>query len=406
MKKQFLTALLLLAGLATNAQVAVVKEAKSAKSNPEKAAQILLPALSDPTTASDPQTWKLAGDFQKAIYDAENMKLYIPAGGNADTTKLYNSLAKLFEYYQKCDEVEQALVANGTLKKAKLRKGLASELAKVRPNLTNAGSDAFNAGKYEDALRFFSLFVDAAEQPLFEKEEAVKNDTLTPLIANYAALAAVQSKNEPATLKYAKIGKSHKEEGYRGLMCLAEVYGKGEQKDSTLWLATIKEGVERFPKQEYFIGNLMDFYIQKGKIDEGLTQINEVLATNPSPYFMYVKAVLEYEKKDYDAARATFTKIIEAGGDFVGESYAKIGDSYFFVAQELVEQNSSLPMDNPKFAENEKQIKALYEKALPYYEKTKELKPDNKQLWGQFLLNIYWKLDKQKYEALEKELGY
>ncbi len=406
MKKQFLTALLLLAGLATNAQVAVVKEAKSAKSNPEKAAQILLPALSDPTTASDPQTWKLAGDFQKAIYDAENMKLYIPAGGNADTTKLYNSLAKLFEYYQKCDEVEQALVANGTLKKAKLRKGLASELAKVRPNLTNAGSDAFNAGKYEDALHFFSLFVDAAEQPLFEKEEAVKNDTLTPLIANYAALAAVQSKNEPATLKYAKIGKSHKEEGYRGLMCLAEVYGKGEQKDSTLWLATIKEGVERFPKQEYFIGNLMDFYIQKGKIDEGLTQINEVLATNPSPYFMYVKAVLEYEKKDYDAARATFTKIIEAGGDFVGESYAKIGDSYFFVAQELVEQNSSLPMDNPKFAENEKQIKALYEKALPYYEKTKELKPDNKQLWGQFLLNIYWKLDKQKYEALEKELGY
>ncbi len=406
MKKQFLTALLLLAGLATNAQVAVVKEAKSAKSNPEKAAQILLPALSDPTTASDPQTWKLAGDFQKAIYDAENMKLYIPAGGNADTTKLYNSLAKLFEYYQKCDEVEQALVANGTLKKAKLRKGLASELAKVRPNLTNAGSDAFNAGKYEDALHFFSLFVDAAEQPLFEKEEAVKNDTLTPLIANYAALAAVQSKNEPATLKYAKIGKSHKEEGYRGLMCLAEVYGKGEQKDSTLWLATIKEGVERFPKQEYFIGNLMDFYIQKGKIDEGLTQINEVLATNPSPYFMYVKAVLEYEKKDYDAARATFTKIIEAGGDFVGESYAKIGDSYFFVAQELVEQNSSLPMDNPKFAENEKQIKALYEKALPYYEKTKELKPDNKQLWGQFLLNIYWKLDKAKYEALEKELGY
>lgn len=406
MKKQFLTALLLLAGLATNAQVAVVKEAKSAKSNPEKAAQILLPALSDPTTASDPQTWKLAGDFQKAIYDAENMKLYIPAGGNADTTKLYNSLAKLFEYYQKCDEVEQALVANGTLKKAKLRKGLASELAKVRPNLTNAGSDAFNAGKYEDALHFFSLFVDAAEQPLFEKEEAVKNDTLTPLIANYAALAAVQSKNEPATLKYAKIGKSHKEEGYRGLMCLAEVYGKGEQKDSTLWLATIKEGVERFPKQEYFIGNLMDFYIQKGKIDEGLTQINEVLATNPSPYFMYVKAVLEYEKKDYDAARTTFTKIIEAGGDFVGESYAKIGDSYFFVAQELVEQNSSLPMDNPKFAENEKQIKALYEKALPYYEKTKELKPDNKQLWGQFLLNIYWKLDKQKYEALEKELGY
>jgi hypothetical protein len=34
------------------------------------------------------------------------------------------------------------------------------------------------------------------------------------------------------------------------------------------------------------------------------------------------------------------------------------------------------------------------------------MKPDNRQLWGQYLLNIYWKLDKEKYNALEKELGY
>ena len=40
------------------------------------------------------------------------------------------------------------------------------------------------------------------------------------------------------------------------------------------------------------------------------------------------------------------------------------------------------------------------------YEKAKEAKPDNRQLWGQYLLNIYWKLDKEKYNALEKELGY
>ena len=51
-------------------------------------------------------------------------------------------------------------------------------------------------------------------------------------------------------------------------------------------------------------------------------------------------------------------------------------------------------------------IKELYEKALPFYEKAKEAKPDNRQLWGQYLLNIYWKLDKEKYNALEKELGY
>lgn len=405
MKKILFSAALLFTVCSMSAQESVVKEAKSAKSDPVKAAEILQPALVDPSTASDPETWKLAGDFQKAIYDEENMKLYLP-DGQADTTKLYSSLAKMFEYYTKCDEVEQAKVNSGELKKPKLRKKLAKTLVTVRPNLTNAGSDAYNAGNYANALKFFGLYVDAPQNPLFADEDAVKNDTLTPLIANYAALAANTLKDEAAVIKYATIGKNHKDEGYRSLMCLAEVYGKGEKTDSVQWLATIKEGVEKFPAQEYFIGNLMDYYIQKGKIDEGLTQINEILANNPTPYFMYVKGVLQYEKKDYEGAIATFNEIIAKNGDFVAESYSKIGDCYFFPAQVIVEENANLSMDDPKYATNEGKIKELYEKAKPFYEKAKELKPDNKQLWGQYLLNIYWKLNKSEYEALEKELGY
>lgn len=405
MKKILFSAALLFTVCSMSAQESVVKEAKSAKSDPVKAAEILEPALVDPSTASDPETWKLAGDLQKSIYDDENMKLYLP-GGQADTTKLYSSLAKMFEYYTKCDEVEQAKVKSGELKKPKLRKKVAKVLATVRPNLTNAGSDAYNAGNYANALKFFGLYVDAPQNPLFESEAAVKNDTLTPLIANYAALAANTLKDEAAVIKYATIGKTHKDEGYRSLMCLAEVYGKGEKTDSTQWLATIKEGVEKFPAQEYFIGNLMDYYIQKGKIDEGLTQINEILAQNPTPYFMYVKGVLQYEKKDYDGAIATFNDIIAKNGEFVAEANSKIGDCYFFPAQLIVEENASISMDDPKYATNEAKIKELYEKAKPYYEKAKELKPDNKQLWGQYLLNIYWKLNKSEYEALEKELGY
>lgn len=405
MKKILFSAALLFTVCSMSAQESVVKEAKSAKSDPVKAAEILEPALVDPSTASDPETWKLAGDFQKAIYDEENMKLYLP-GGQADTTKLYSSLAKMFEYYTKCDEVEQAKVNSGELKKPKLRKKLAKTLVTVRPNLTNAGSDAYNAGNYANALKFFGLYVDAPQNPLFADEDAVKNDTLTPLIANYAALAANTLKDEAAVIKYAAIGKNHKDEGYRSLMCLAEVYGKGEKTDSVQWLATIKEGVEKFPAQEYFIGNLMDYYIQKGKIDEGLTQIDAIIANNPTPYFMYVKGVLQYEKKDYESAIATFNDIIAKNGDFVAESYSKIGDCYFFPAQVIVEENANLSMDDPKYATNEGKIKELYEKAKPFYEKAKELKPDNKQLWGQYLLNIYWKLNKSEYEALEKELGY
>lgn len=405
MKKVLFTAALFFAACAASAQESVVKDAKSAKANPEEAAKIIEPALADPTTANDPETWKLAGDFQKAIYDDENMKLYLP-GGKADTARLYNSLAKMFEYYMKCDEVEQAKVKSGELKKPKLRKKLAKELATVRPQLTNAGIEAFNSNNYPNALKYFGLFVDAPASPVFEDNAEIKNDTLTPLFANYAALAANFVKDNAAIIKYATIGKEHKEEGYRSLMCLAEVYGKGETPDSAQWLATIKEGVEKFPAQEYFIGNLMDFYIQKGKVDEGLTQIDAVLAKNPSPYFMYVKGVLQYEKKDYDAAIATFNEIIAKNAEFVAEAYSKIGDCYFFQGQSIEEETSKISMDDPKYAEGEAKVKDFYSKAQPFYEKAKELAPDNKQLWGQFLLRIYWKLNKAEYDALEKELGY
>lgn len=405
MKKVLLSAAVLFTACAVSAQQSVVKEAKSAKSDPVKAAEIILPALSDPTTSADPETWKLAGDFQKAIYDDENMKLYLP-GGQADTAKLYSSLAKMFEYYMKCDEVEQEKVKSGELKKPKLRKKIAKDLKAVRPNLTNAGSDAFNAENYTNALKFFGLYCDAATSPVFSDVDEVKNDTLVPLIANYATLAANSLKDYASVLKYAEIGKNHKEEGYRALMCMAEVYKSEEAKDSVKWLATIKEGVEKFPSQEYFVGNLMDNYIQKGQVKEALAEIDGIIANNPSAYFMYVKGVLQYENKDYQGAIATLQQIVDKNDGFVAEAYSKMGDCYFFPGQEIEEENSKLSMDDPKYAEGEAKVKDYYSKAQPYYEKAKELAPDNRQLWGQFLLRIYWKLSKAEYEALEKELGY
>lgn len=406
MRKVLFTVALLLSACYVSAQVSVVKEAKSQKSDPAKAAATLEPALTNAETANDPNTWMLAGDLQKAMYDEENMKLYLPGGGaTADTAKLYNSLAKLYEYYLKADELEQAKVKSGELKKPKLRKKMVKTLATLRPQLTNGGSDAFNAGNYANALKYFGLYVDVANNPIFEGEEAVKNDTLTPLIACYAALAANSLEDKDAVMKYATIGKTHKEEGYRALMCIAEVAGKGENADSTQWLAAIQEGCERFPSQDYFVGNLMDYYIQKGRVAEALSTIDGLLAKNETEYYLYVKGVLQYENKDYENAITTLEKVVAKGGDLTAEAYAKMGDCYFFPAQELVEQNATLAMEDPKYAENENKIKDLYTKAEPYYKKAKEVAPDKKTLWGNFLLNIYWKLNKADYDNLTKELG-
>lgn len=405
MRKVLFTVALLLTACFASAQVSVVKEAKALKSKPAEAAKTIEPALTNPETANDPETWKLAGDFQKAIYDEENMKLYLP-GGQADTAKLYNSLAKMFEFYLKCDEMEQAKIQSGELKKAKHRKKNADALKALRLNLVNGGGDAFNKGDYAGALKYFGLFVDVTNEPMFADDAALKADTLNALYACYATLAANMLKDSQAVEKYGNIGKVHKEEGYRALMCMAETYGQKEGGDSAKWLEVIKEGTDLFPEQDYFVGNIMDYYIQKGMIDEGLSQINALLANNETAYYLYVKGILLFEKKQYDDAVAAFSKIIAKNENLVAEAYSKTGDCYFFPAQVIVEDNAKMAIDDPKYNENENKIKELYEKAKPYYEKAKELQPDNKALWGNYLLNIYWKLNRTEYETLEKELGY
>jgi tetratricopeptide (TPR) repeat protein len=407
MKKVLFTVALMFGAMVASAQVSVVKEAKAMKKDPAAAAKVLEAALTNPETANDPNTWQLAGDLQKAIYDEENMKLYVP-GGQADMPKMYNAMMKMFEYYLKCDEVEQAGVANGTVKKAKLRKKNAETLLKVRPNLGNGGVEAFNVNDYESAQKYFGLFVDVTENPMFaDQAAALKADTLNSLYANYAAMAATmrEPKDIASVIKYGNIGKENAAEGWRSLMFMAEVYGK-EQVDSVKWLETIKDGAARFPEQDYFVGNIMDYYLQRGMVDEGLAQIDQLLAANEKPYFLFVKGVLLYEKKDYAAAHEALDKVIALGGDLAAEAYAKKGDIYFFPAQSIVEENSTLNIDDPKYNANESKIKEAYEQAKPFYEKAKELEPDNKSIWGQQLLRVYWALNKAEYEALEKEMGY
>ena len=405
MKKVLFTAALLIAAVTVSAQESVVKQAKSAKSDPEKAASILEPALSDPTTSKDCETWKLAGDLQKSIYDQEYTKMYLQQ--EYDAERMYKSIVKLHEYYIKAVAVEKEQVAAGTLKKAKYSAKLGKEIVPTRAYLINAGSDAYNSGDYEGALTYFGTYADAINEPILAELPEVKNDTLIYMLASYACQAASSIKNTDAVIKYAEIGKKDKEEGYRALVCLADVYGKGETPDSAKWLATIEEGVESFPQQEFFVGSLMDYYIQKGRVDDALAKIESVIASNPNPYFKYVKGVLLYEKKQYEDAIATMNEIISAGGDFQCEAYAQIGNCYFVQAQEIVEENATISMDDPKYNENEGKIRELYEKAKPNYEKAKQIGPDKKNLWGNFLLNIYWKLNMgPEYEALEKELGY
>ena len=415
MKKVLFTVALMFGAMTASAQLSVVKEAKGMiKKDPAAAAQTIEAALTNPETANDPNTWQVAGDIQKAIFEPEYEPYYLasqglPTNKTTDKTTMFNSLMKMFEYYIKCDEVEQAGIANGTIKKAKLRKKNANTLISHRNTLLNGGEYAYEQTDYQTAIKFFGMFVDIAFNPMFEEKAAeLQAEELTSIAATNAALAAYLSepRNNEAILKYGQIGKNHKTEGAKALRFMAEVYGDKENGDINKKVETLKEGIEKYPEEDFFMQEMANYHLEKGTLDEGLAIINNVLTTTEKPYYIYLKGVFEYEKKDYNASNATFDKLIALNSDFSSEAYAMKGNIYFYPALKIVEENATLAMEDPKYNANEAKIKEAYELAQPFYEKAKELEPDNKTIWGQQLLSIYWALNKAEYEALEKELGY
>ena len=187
---------------------------------------------------------------------------------------------------------------------------------------------------------------------------------------------------------------------------MVDVYADKENGDLNKKVETLKEGIEKYPEQEYFVQEMANYHLEKGSIEEGLAIIDNVLTSVEKPYYTYLKGVFEYEKKDFNAANATFDKIIASGSDFAAEAYAMKGNIYLLPAQKLIEENSTLSADDPKYYTNEEKIKEAFELAQPLYEKAKEVEPENKELWGQKLYLIYYKLNNPKYQDLEKELGY
>lgn len=75
---------------------------------------------------------------------------------------------------------------------------------------------------------------------------------------------------------------------------------------------------------------------------------------------------------------------------------------YCLQAQDFSEK-ATTDINDPKYKEDQATLKTFYEKAKPYYEKARELKPDQKDLWLNGLYRVYYNLQMgPEFEEIEK----
>lgn len=401
MKKVVLSVALLFAAGFSFAQVKAVKEAKSIANgtNPDfaKAEQLINEALTNPETKDNAATWDVAGYIQKRRSEKEMESAYLRKP--YDTLQVYNSALDMCKYYFKCDELAQKPNEKGKIKN-KFRKANAASMLAERGNLINGGIQYFNiaTGKENEeakqlndkALQFFSAYIDIAASPMFEKENLLQTDTVLPQIAYYASLAAAKNEDYPSILKYAPYAQNDKEVGKYAMEFISTALKA--QGDTIKWIASLKEGIQKYPEHSFFFGHLIDYYSNNNKYDEAMEFADSMLAKDPqNTFYLYVKGYLYHNMKDYEKAIEFYTKTTDIDPNYA-EAYSNLGLIYCLQAQDFSEK-ATTDVNDPKYKEDQMTLKSFYEKARPCYEKARQLKPDQKDLWMNGLYRVYYNLD-------------
>lgn len=401
MKRVLFSMVLLFVASISFAQEKNVKEAKrianEVKPDFTKAEQLIKEALVNPETKENPETWDAAGFIQKRINEEETKNAYLKKP--YDTLKVYNSVLDMYKYYLKCDQLSEIPNEKGKVKN-KFRKANSAVMLTERPNLINGGIQYFNLDKNKEALAFFSTYVDIAVHPMFEKENFLEKDTLLPQVAYYATLAAAKLEDYPTVLKYGPYAQNDKEVGKYALEFMATAYKA--QGDTVKWVSTLKEGVQKFPDHSFFFGHLIDYYSNANKYSDAMLFADEMLAKDPNnTFYLYVKAYLYHNMKEYDKAIEFYKKTIAIDPKYA-EAYSNLGLIYCLQAQDYAAKTTA-DVNDPKYKKEQTIIKKFYEDAKPYYEKARELKPDQKDLWIQGLYRIYYNLNLgTQFEEIDK----
>ncbi|MBO4984773.1 MAG: tetratricopeptide repeat protein [Bacteroides sp.] len=424
MKRVLFSVVLLLTASFTFAQIKNVKEAKAianeVKPDFAKAEQLINEALVNPETKDDANTWDVAGFIQKRRSEKEMENAYLQKP--YDTLQVYNSILNMCKYYFKCDELAQVPNEKGKIKN-KYRKPNAASILAERGNLINGGIEYYNralgdeakADEYnKKALEFFGSYIDVAAHPMLEKENLLATDTVIPEISYFACIAALSINDNASIAKYAPYAQGNAKYGQYAMEFICTAL-KAEG-DTAKWVASLQEGVEKYPDYPFFFGNLIDYYSGNNKYDEAMQYADNMLAKDPqNALYLYVKGYLynnmytnlKDANKPEEAADALnkaiefYQKAIEVDPNYA-EAYSNLGLVYCLQAQDF-SATATTDVNDPKYQEELKTLKSFYAKAKPAYEKARELKPESRNLWLNGLYRVYYNLDMgPEFEEIEK----
>lgn len=404
MKRLLLTVALCVAATASFAQKKAVNEAQSIAKGEKpdfgEARTLIKGALDNAETKDDAKTWYVAGFIEDQQFSNERTKQVI--GQQPDEPVMYGALINVLPYFLKAYELDQQPNEKGKIK-PKYTKDIKGILSANHVYYINGGAYYFDQKDYKKAYDFFDQYLQISDLPMFKGEQVAERDSNFMTVQFYAAVAATQlgdSKLAIAALERAKDTDYRANDVYQYLC-----YEYEQAKDTVNLEKTLEEGMVKFPEESYYLMSLINNYIYSNRNDKAIEYLNTAIAKDPNNAQLYdvMGRVYETGLKDFANAEKYFEKALEINPDYL-ESLSNLGRIYY--NQGVNKQGeANMINDSKQYQEELAVAKEFFKKALPYFEKAHQMKPEERE-YMTALRGIYYNLNMgAEFDAIEAEMN-
>jgi tetratricopeptide (TPR) repeat protein len=387
MTKQQTTALLLILMITPCLTWAQKKELNQARSyiksgkekELQKAEQLMIDLLKDQKNKDNKKVYLAWFDAVREQYTQANERLYLKQ--KQDTANFFELNKRMFTILEALDSIDMRPDAKGRVN-PEYRKKHAEILNNYRPNIFNGGTYHLRKGDMKKAFDFFEFYIDCDKQPIFTGYKYDSIDTRMPEAAYWATYCAYKMNDAVLTLRHRKLALRDSAKANFTLQYIAEA--RRWLNDQELYLKTLEEGFHRFPTFSYFFPRLMDAYSQKGEYEKALAIADSAIThCDTCVIYLFAKSTMLFRLQRYEESINISDQII-ANNPQLAEAYFNAGTGYLNIALKLDERK------------DKKQLRQLYQKALPYIERYRQLMPKEKKKWGPTLYRIYLNLNMGK----------
>lgn len=360
---------------------------KSGK-NLDKAEKLMTDLLKDSANLDNPRIYDVWLEAVEKQYGQLNELMYKKE--KVDTAKLFTLTKRMFTIAERLDSLDMLPDKKGKVN-LQYRKANSEKLMTYRPNLFFGGAYYVRKSDFNKAFDLFETYIDCSQQPLFEAQDLMNNDARMGEAAYWASYSGYRMNDPVKALRYLELARRDTAKLESTLLYAAEAWRM--LKDETQYQAMLWEGFRLNPHSSYFFPRLIDSYTARGNYEQGLAVANEALKSDSlNQLFLFAKSTMQLNLGQYAECLKTSEQLINMN--------CEMADAYYNAGTACL--NIVLNMDSRM---HKKQIKRMYQRALPYMEAYRRLAPQEKDRWAPALYRIYFNLNMGKqFDEIDKLL--